>query len=135
MRNSVLYAIAGLGLVALPAAADRLHVNDAAYVGIGRCQGLINSDDLGPRRDPTGINRFMDLESAGRPATVIDQARDARDQASHQAATGDPYEKARLVAERDGPCRDWSHMGRRAPSGALTGDYYGRHSATSMKSI
>lgn len=121
MKKSVPHAIAVLAALALPVAAQNLHVNDAAYVGIARCQGLINSDDLGPRHDPTGINRFMDLESAGRPALVIDQARDARDHASHQAATADPYEKGRLIAERDGPCRNWSHMGRRAPGGALTG--------------
>ncbi|HEY7853159.1 MAG TPA: hypothetical protein VIB82_09305, partial [Caulobacteraceae bacterium] len=89
--------LAGIAGLAAPALAQNLHVNDAAYVGIARCQGLINSDDLGPRVDPTGINRFMDLQSAGRPATIIDQARTARDNAAHQAATAGPDEKAKLL--------------------------------------
>lgn len=113
--------LAGIAGLAAPALAQNLHVNDAAYVGIARCQGLINSDDLGPRVDPTGINRFMDLQSAGRAATIIDQARTARDNAAHQAATAGPDEKAKLLTERDDQCRDWAHMGRHAPADALTG--------------
>ncbi|MGH7025034.1 MAG: hypothetical protein ACREEB_15795 [Caulobacteraceae bacterium] len=115
--------IAGACLLAAaaPAAAQRLHVNDAAYVGIARCQGLVNSPDLHPRVDPTGINRFMDLESAGRSGNVLDRGRDAKNLAAHDAAVAGPDEKARLLAERDGPCRRWAHMGARAPGGALTG--------------
>lgn len=121
MRKSVLYAIAGLGALALPVAAQNLHVNDAAYIGIARCQGLIDSNALAPKVDPTGINRFMDLESAGRPDLVLDEATDARNRAGRDASTAGPDEKARLVAERDGPCRGWKRMGANAPGGALTG--------------
>jgi hypothetical protein len=121
-RTHALIVGACLIAAALPAAAQRLHVNDAAYVGIARCQGLINSDDLQPRIDPAGINRFMDLQSAGRTADVFDRATQAKDVAARNAATAGPDEKARLIAERDGPCRRWSHMGARAPAGALTGN-------------
>jgi hypothetical protein len=121
MRKSVLYAVAGLAALALPAAAQNLHVNDAAYVGIARCQGLYDSNELAPKVDPTGINRFMDLESSGRSAIVLDEAKDARDRAGRDVATAGPSEKARLVAERDGPCHRWRSMGAHAPGGALTG--------------
>ncbi len=100
---------------ALPAAAQRLHVNDAAYVAIAHCQGLINSDDLQLRMDPTGINRFMDLQGAGRTGDIIDRATHAKDVAARNAATASSDEKARLMAERDEPCRRWAHMGVRAP--------------------
>ena len=116
--------IAGFCLVAaaLPAAAQNLHVNDAAYVGIARCQGLINSDALQPQVDPMGINRFMDLQSAGRTPNVADQAASNRAVAARDAQAAGPDEKALLIAERDGPCRRWARMGARAPAGALTGN-------------
>jgi len=121
--SPIKYLIIGACAVAATAAtAQNLHVNDAAYVGIARCQGLINSDDLQPRVDPTGINRFMDLEGAGRQGTIIDQARDNRDKAAHDAAVAGPDEKAHLLAERDGPCRRWRRMGNHAPGAALTGE-------------
>ena len=72
--------------------------------------------------DPVGINHFMDLQSAGRPADVIDRATQAKDDAARNAATAGPDQKARLIAERDGPCRRWSRMGARAPADALTGN-------------
>jgi len=121
-RVHALIAGACLMAAALPAAGQDLHVNDAAYVGIARCQGLINSDALQPPVDLTGINRFMDLQSAGRTGDVLDRATRAKDVAARNAATAGPDEKARLVAERDGPCRRWAHMGARAPAGALTGN-------------
>jgi hypothetical protein len=107
---------------ALPATAQNLHVNDAAYVGIAHCQGLINSDALRPRVDPTGINRFMELQSAGRTPNVLDRATTERNVAERNAATAGADEKTRLIAERDGPCHRWSDMGANAPAGALTGN-------------
>jgi hypothetical protein len=121
-RANSLIAGVFLAAAALPAAAQNLHVNDAAYVGIARCQGLINSDALQPQVDPAGINRFMNLQSAGRTPNVVDQATSSRTVATRAAQAAGPDEKALLIAERDGPCRRWSVMGARAPTGALTGN-------------
>ena len=104
-RANHLIAAACLAAAALPAAAQNLHVNDAAYVGIARCQGLIDSDALQPRVDPTGINRFMDLQKAGRTPNVLDRADASRTTAMHNATIAGPDEQAHLIAERDGPCR------------------------------
>jgi len=122
MNTVKTFAIAACVAAASAATAQNLHVNDAAYVGIARCQGLVNSHDLAPPMDPTGINRFMDLETAGRIATVIDQAREARQKAEREAATGNDDQKARLESERNGPCRRWMHIGARAPGDSLTGE-------------
>jgi hypothetical protein len=113
-------AAACLAAAALPAAAQNLHVNDAAYVQIARCQGLIDSHDLQPMVDPTGINRFMELQKAGREQNILDRADNRRTNALREAATANDAQKAHLIAERDGPCADWSDMGH-APRSSLTG--------------
>ena len=100
--------------------AQSLRVNDIHYIYAARCQGLITSSALGTI-DPTGINRFVDLESAGRTPLVSDQAADARNRAKREAATAGPEEKAKLVSERDGPCQEWASMGATAAAGQLTG--------------
>lgn len=103
------------------AVAQPLHVNDIHYIVAARCQGLITSDELGPAPNPTGINRFMDIESGGRTSLALDQANDARERAKREAATADPDRRAQLVAERDGPCRFYAGMGFRAPAERLEG--------------
>jgi hypothetical protein len=120
-RTRNLIAAACLAGAALPAVAQNLHVNDAAYVGIARCQGLIDSNDLQPQVDPTGINRFMDLQKAGRTSNVLDRADARRTDALRSAATANPDQKASLIAERDGVCAHWADIGANAPHSSLTG--------------
>lgn len=115
-------AMVGAALVAAATAAyaQSLRVNDIHYIAAARCQGLITSSSLGSI-DPTGINRFMDLESAGRTPLVFDRASDARNTAKREAATAGADQRATLVSERDGPCQEWAHMGATATRGQLTG--------------
>jgi hypothetical protein len=109
-------------LAASTASAQTLHVNDAHFIQAAACQGLLTSPDL-PPIDPMAINRFMDIESAGRPASVLDQAATARDNARREAATGGAEKRADLIAQRDAPrCRRYVEMGAHAPAGRLSGE-------------
>jgi len=107
-------------LAASTSPAQSLRVNDIHFVQAAACQGLINSPDL-PPIDPTAINRFMDLESAGRPALILDRAETARQNSRREAATASPDKRANLIAQRDAiSCRRYVEMGAHAPSGRLS---------------
>ena len=96
--------IAGACLtIAVPTlAASSPPVDDATYIAAARCQGLITSAKLGPEQ-AAGINRFMDQQQSGRGQMAMDEASDAKRRAQREAATSDQAERARLIAERDGP--------------------------------
>jgi len=107
-------------LAASTSPAQSLRVNDIHFVQAAACQGLFTSPDL-PPIDPTAINRFMDLESAGRPALILDRAETARQNARREAATASPDKRANLIAQRDAiSCRRYVEMGAHAPSGRLS---------------
>ena len=107
-------------LAASTAPAQSLRVNDIHFVQAAACQGLITSPDL-PPLDPTAINRFMDLESAGRPALILDRAENARQNARREAATASPDKRAYLIAQRDAiSCRRYVEMGAHARASRLS---------------
>jgi hypothetical protein len=109
-------------LVASTALAQPLRVNDIHFIQAAACQGLITSPDL-PPMDITAINRFMDIESAGRPALILDQAATARQNARREAATASPEKRADLIAQRDAPsCRRYVAMGAHSSAARLNGE-------------
>lgn len=83
-------------------ASDRL--SDAEFLKAARCSGLMKSANLGAP-DGVEIDAFLKAQQRRRPTAILDMAdRDKRD-ARFEAKRANDYTKARLQAEREGPCK------------------------------
>jgi hypothetical protein len=78
---------------------------DSQYIAAARCQALMSSANLGAV-DMHGVDAVMKKEGATRSPAVADRADTARADARRAADHAGTYNKAALIAERDGPCHD-----------------------------
>jgi hypothetical protein len=91
---------------AATAFAEPAHLTDVQYIAANRCLGLMSSKTLGTP-DAAALSRFLDIESQGRVPVAYDEASQARDDARRQANRSNADSNARLIAERDGVCRQF----------------------------
>ena len=91
---------------AATAFAQPAHLTDAQFIAANRCLGLMSSKTLATP-DAAVLSRYLDAESDGRVPLAYDEASDARDNARRQANHSDAYSDGRLIAERDGVCRQF----------------------------
>ena len=86
------------------AVAGSNQLTDAQFIAAARCQALMASSALG-REDTRGIDQLIKHKSRWRVPGVMDRADAAREDAERAARHSGPYNKAQLIAERDGACR------------------------------
>jgi hypothetical protein len=91
---------------AATAFAEPAHLTDVQFIAANRCLGLMSSKTLGTP-DAAQLSRFLDIESQGRVPFAYDEADQARDEALRQANRSNADTNARLIAERDGVCRQF----------------------------
>jgi hypothetical protein len=91
---------------AATAFAQPAHLNDAQFIAANRCLGLMSSKTLGTP-DAASLAKFLDNESYGRMPVASYEADEARDNALRQANRSNADTNYRLVAERDGVCRQF----------------------------
>ncbi|HEV2364665.1 MAG TPA: hypothetical protein VGS12_10780 [Caulobacteraceae bacterium] len=89
--------------VGAPAFAASSHLTDAQYMQAARCEALMSAPALGAG-DKTAIRALMRRESVGRTELAQDQADEMRRDAARAASHAGSYERASLIAERDGVC-------------------------------
>jgi hypothetical protein len=102
------------------AVAETSHLTDAQFIAAARCQALMASSVLGPQ-DTRGVDQLMNRESRWRVPGVMDRADAAREEAGRAARRAGPYNKAQLIAERDGACRAVTGAGTTSASVTPTG--------------
>lgn len=99
----ILFGLAALSaLVATSASAAPAHLTDAAYLEAARCVGLASSKSLGA--DAKGMAAWLQSESFGRPAFILDKGDEMQQQAKREADRADDLVKPRLQAELSGQC-------------------------------
>ena len=86
-----------------PAFASSTHLTDVQYMQAARCEALMSSSALGGG-DKSAIQALIKHESVGRNPAALDQADEMRADAARAASHAGPYQRAALVAERDGVC-------------------------------
>jgi hypothetical protein len=91
---------------AATAFAQPAHLTDVQFVAANRCLGLMSSKTIGTP-DAVTLSRFLRSESVGRMPLAYDEADQARDTALRQANHSSSDSNARLIAERDGACRQF----------------------------
>lgn len=103
-RKSIAAAVtvACLGLAGAATAGARM--TDTQYVEAARCEALASASSLGGS-SPNAFDALMRDQERGRTEMAYEAARDAKENAAHQARVAGAYEKSQLTAERDGPCR------------------------------
>jgi hypothetical protein len=107
MRFIVSAAIAAIACAsAATAFAEPAHLSDVQYIAANRCLGLMSSKTLGTP-DAASLSKYLDKESYGRVPFAYDEADQARDEALRQANRSNADTNARLIAERDGVCRQF----------------------------
>jgi len=106
MRLVTASIAAALAAVVAPLAfAAPVHITDVQFITANQCLGLMSSKSLGTT-DAAAMQRFIHDQSYGRDPGVYDRADQVRDNAESDANRGGTDHRARLVAERDGVCRD-----------------------------
>ena len=90
---------------AATAFAQPAHLNDVQFIAANRCLGLMSSKTLGTP-DAPALAKFLDNDY-GRMPLAYDEANEARDDARRQANRSNADTNARLIAERDGVCRQF----------------------------
>jgi hypothetical protein len=90
---------------AATAFAQPAHLSDAQFIAANRCLGLMSSKTLGTP-DAAALAKFLDNDF-GRMPLAYDEANEARDDARRQANRSNADTNARLIAERDGVCRQF----------------------------
>ncbi len=99
----ILFGLAALSaLVATSASAAPSHLTDAAYLQAARCVGLASSKSMGA--DPKAMEAWLQAQSTGRPAFILDKGDEMQQQAKRQADRADDLVKPRLQAELAGEC-------------------------------
>lgn len=89
--------------VASLAGAARAELSDRQYLEAARCRALAASDALG-KLDTAGIDTMLRGEGATRTLATKTSAINKMASATKDAASADEKKKAKLLAERDGPC-------------------------------
>ncbi|HSZ53020.1 MAG TPA: hypothetical protein VK801_15745 [Caulobacteraceae bacterium] len=104
LRKSIAAAVTVVcvGLAGAAAAGSRL--TDTQYVQAARCQALASAASLGGS-SPTPFDSLVRDQERGRAEVAYEAAQTAKENAAHEAREAGAYEKSRLTAERDGPCR------------------------------
>jgi hypothetical protein len=101
--------------------AGQTHFTDSQYVAASRCQALMSSQALG-KVDTSAIDQLLKTEGGARSPAALDLADEARETAERAARHAGPYNKAQLVAERNGACQAYNGSGMVSasvhPSGA-----------------
>jgi hypothetical protein len=109
MRHATALSVVLTLASAASAFAAPARLDDMQFIAANRCLGLMSSKSLGVS-DAPALKQLLDSQISGRAAFIYDRADQARDAAMRQADHGRQADQAKLVAERDGPCR--SLLGR-----------------------
>jgi hypothetical protein len=96
-------ALGGMTL-AMAATAQAAQMTDVQYVRAARCEALASSPALG-KGDSHALEALLRQQERARSQTAVDIAQQAQEDARRQARTAGAYEKASLIAERDGYCQ------------------------------
>jgi len=98
-----LIGLAASACAAVASAAPQT-ISDVQFIEASRCLGLMTSTSLASP-DAARLGPYVDQQSWTRIPVVMDMADAARDSARLAAARASGYERAQLIAERDGVCR------------------------------
>jgi hypothetical protein len=93
-----------LCLAAAGVATAAPRMTDTQYVAADRCAALMSSPNLGAT-DSHDMDTLVKDQERGRTEIAYEAAQEAHDNAALQASKAGPYEKTKLLAERDGACR------------------------------
>ncbi|HWA62642.1 MAG TPA: hypothetical protein VG939_14770 [Caulobacteraceae bacterium] len=80
-------------------------LSDVQYMQLARCQALIGSTALGAQ-DTAAVDAAYKSQRISRDPFIYDRAEQIHDDTVRAAKRAGPDQKAHLIAERDGVCRD-----------------------------
>src|SRR5271168_4717986 len=103
-RKTIALGACALCLAAAGVATAGARMTDTQYVAAERCEALMSSTNLGAT-DSQAIDALVKDQERGRTEIAYEAGQQAHDNAALQASKAGPYEKTKLLAERDGACR------------------------------